>query len=75
MSAEEVAKAFTTHFYTTLDSTPANLASLYQPQSTLTFEGQAFVGSENIVAKYQVSNKEPSGARHAECCISIRYPC
>jgi hypothetical protein len=55
MSAEEVAKAFTQHFYTTLDSTPANLASLYQPQSTLTFEGQTCVGSENIVQKYQVS--------------------
>ena len=55
MSAEEVAKAFTQHFYTTLDSAPANLAGLYQPQSTLTFEGQTSVGSDNIVQKYQVS--------------------
>lgn len=53
MSAEEVAKAFTQHFYTTLDTNVAGLASLYQPQSTLTFEGQTVTGADNIVQKYQ----------------------
>jgi hypothetical protein len=29
MSVDEIANAFISHFYTTLDSAPANLASLY----------------------------------------------
>ena len=57
MSAEEIALAFVTHFYTTLNSNPPMLAGLYQPQSTMTFEGQKFEGSEKIVAKYAVSTR------------------
>lgn len=53
MSAEEVAKAFVSHFYTTLDSNPANLASLYQAGSTLSFEGEKLTGPNDIVGKYQ----------------------
>ena len=55
MSAEEIAIAFVGHFYTTLDSNPTALAGLYQPQSTMTFEGQKFDGPEKIVGKHAVS--------------------
>uniref|UniRef100_A0A7S1ZBV8 Nuclear transport factor 2 n=1 Tax=Trieres chinensis TaxID=1514140 RepID=A0A7S1ZBV8_TRICV len=51
MSAEEVAKAFVQHFYTTFDASADGLASLYNAQSMLTFEGQQHQGSEAIVAK------------------------
>lgn len=53
---EEVANAFVSHFYQTLDRNPAELAGLYQPQSTLTFEGSLFTGPEQIVGKLAVSN-------------------
>ena len=52
MSAEEVASAFVQHFYTTLNTNPAGLVGLYQPQSSMTFEGQKFDGPEAIVGKY-----------------------
>ena len=55
MSAEEIAHAFVSHFYTTLDSNPTLLAGLYQPQSTMTFEGLKFDGPEKIVGKHAVS--------------------
>lgn len=52
MSAEDIATAFVQHYYQILDSAPTNLASLYQPQSTLTFEGQKLVGPNDIVGKW-----------------------
>ena len=55
MSADEIAGAFVNHFYTTLDTNAAALAGLYQPQSTMTFEGQKFDGPEAIIGKYAVS--------------------
>jgi Nuclear transport factor 2 (NTF2) domain len=55
MSADEIAGAFVNHFYTTLDTNPSALAGLYQPQSTMTFEGQKFDGPEAIIGKYAVS--------------------
>ena len=55
MSAEDIATAFVSHFYTTLDSNPPALAGIYQPQSTMTFEGQKFDGPEKIVGKHAVS--------------------
>jgi hypothetical protein len=55
MSVEEIGNAFVNHFYATLDSNPMGLASLYQPGSTLTAQGQTFVGAENIIGKYMVS--------------------
>mmetsp|Transcript_48914 Transcript_48914/g.95618 ORF Transcript_48914/g.95618 Transcript_48914/m.95618 type:complete len:126 (-) Transcript_48914:194-571(-) len=54
MSAEEVAKAFVAHFYTTFDAPgpgPENLRSLYQPTSMMTFEGQQVQGPEAIISK------------------------
>ena len=54
MSAEEVGNGFIQHFYQTLGTNPSNLASLYQPTSTLTFEGVQFVGTEAIISKYVV---------------------
>jgi hypothetical protein len=53
MSAEEVANSFVNHFYSTLEAgNLAGLATLYQPQSTLTFEGTAVTGSDAILQKY-----------------------
>mmetsp|Transcript_25806 Transcript_25806/g.31814 ORF Transcript_25806/g.31814 Transcript_25806/m.31814 type:complete len:122 (-) Transcript_25806:174-539(-) len=51
MSAQEVAQAFVQHFYTTFDSSPEGLASLYSAQSMLTFEGNQLMGSESIMQK------------------------
>eukprot|EP00947_MAST-08B_sp_MAST-8B-sp1_P003175 g3175.t1 len=51
VQAEEVAKAFVTHYYTTFDSDRSALAGLYQDNSTLTFEGEQFRGPAAIVGK------------------------
>ena len=51
---DEVASAFIQHYYATSDSNPAALQSLYQPQSTLTFEGAQVQGPEAIVQKLMV---------------------
>jgi hypothetical protein len=39
MSAEEIAKAFTAHYYQCFDSNREALSGLYRENSTLTFEG------------------------------------
>lgn len=44
-------QAFTDHYYSTFDGNRAGLAGLYQEQSLLTFEGQKFVGSQQIMEK------------------------
>mmetsp|Transcript_13873 Transcript_13873/g.33560 ORF Transcript_13873/g.33560 Transcript_13873/m.33560 type:complete len:122 (+) Transcript_13873:1016-1381(+) len=51
MSAEEVAKAFTGHYYQAFDSNADSLAGLFQAQSMMTFEGQQFMGPQAIIAK------------------------
>ena len=56
MSMDEIASAFVGHFYATLDTNATALAGLYQPQSTMTFEGQKFDGPDAIVGKYAVSS-------------------
>jgi hypothetical protein len=43
-----VLQAFTDHYYNTFDTARANLASLYQEQSMLTFEGQKFQGMQAV---------------------------
>uniref|UniRef100_A0A7S4MNW5 Nuclear transport factor 2 n=1 Tax=Odontella aurita TaxID=265563 RepID=A0A7S4MNW5_9STRA len=53
MSAEEVAKAFTAHFYQTFDAGAQGLAGLYNEQSMLTFEGQQHQGAQAVIAKLQ----------------------
>ncbi|KAL2906968.1 Nuclear transport factor 2B [Bienertia sinuspersici] len=49
--SEQVAKAFVEHYYTTFDTNRSNLRNLYQENSLLTFEGQKFIGGQNIVSK------------------------
>jgi hypothetical protein len=49
-----IAKAFVGHYYTTFDSNRANLVSLYQDNSMLTFEGERFMGREAILKKIVV---------------------
>ncbi|OIT19835.1 nuclear transport factor 2B [Nicotiana tabacum] len=51
MDPESVAKAFVDHYYSTFDTNRAALANLYQENSMLSFEGQKYQGSQNIVAK------------------------
>ncbi|KAG6613860.1 Nuclear transport factor 2 [Phytophthora cinnamomi] len=53
MSAEEVAKAFVQHYYTTFDTNRAGLLSLYQDVSNLSWEGQLTTGQQAIMAKLQ----------------------
>ncbi|XP_074275225.1 nuclear transport factor 2B-like [Silene latifolia] len=51
MNPEEIARAFVEHYYSTFDTNRSGLASLYQENSMLTFEGQPFMGAQNIVGK------------------------
>ncbi|KAL9246019.1 hypothetical protein vseg_019603 [Gypsophila vaccaria] len=51
MDPQQVAKAFVEHYYTTFDTNRANLGTLYQDTSMLTFEGQPHMGAQNIVGK------------------------
>lgn len=51
MDPDAVAKAFVEHYYSTFDANRANLGSLYQDASMLTFEGQKFQGAQTIVSK------------------------
>mmetsp|Transcript_8652 Transcript_8652/g.17855 ORF Transcript_8652/g.17855 Transcript_8652/m.17855 type:complete len:122 (+) Transcript_8652:26-391(+) len=53
MSAQEIAQAFVQHYYTTRDTNPTALASLYQDGSTLTFEGTMVQGGAAISQKFQ----------------------
>jgi hypothetical protein len=48
---ERVAHEFVNYYYQMYTSNRAGLASLYQAQSMLTFEGQKFVGPEAITEK------------------------
>ncbi|XVE87835.1 hypothetical protein DITRI_Ditri19aG0019800 [Diplodiscus trichospermus] len=45
-----VGKAFVDHYYHLFDNDRTALASLYQPSSMLTFEGQKIQGVEDITA-------------------------
>ncbi|KAF4358953.1 hypothetical protein G4B88_018802 [Cannabis sativa] len=54
MDPDSVSKAFMEHFFSTFDTSRANLGTLYQGTSMLTFEGQKFQGAQNIVAKLAV---------------------
>lgn len=51
--AEQVGKAFITHYYTLFDNKDQrqNLASLYQDQSKMTYEGEFYEGAANIMNK------------------------
>ncbi len=51
MSAEDIGKAFVAHYYSMRDSSPASLAGLYSPASTLTFEGKKVEGPAAIIEK------------------------
>ena len=51
MDPDALAKAFVTHYYTTFDTARANLYTLYQDASMLTFEGEKFQGAQNIQNK------------------------
>ncbi|XP_065878946.1 nuclear transport factor 2B [Euphorbia lathyris] len=48
---ETVGRAFVDHYYHLFDTDRNSLASLYQPTSMLTFEGQKILGGENITGK------------------------
>lgn len=48
---DAVAKAFTDHYYNTFDTNRSGLTGLYQDQSLLSFEGQKFQGSQQIMQK------------------------
>eukprot|EP00475_Leptophrys_vorax_P041361 TRINITY_DN77945_c0_g1_i1.p1 TRINITY_DN77945_c0_g1~~TRINITY_DN77945_c0_g1_i1.p1 ORF type:complete len:124 (-),score=13.78 TRINITY_DN77945_c0_g1_i1:110-481(-) len=51
MDPDALAKAFVQHYYTTFDTNRNNLVALYQDGSMLTFEGEKFMGAQNIQAK------------------------
>jgi hypothetical protein len=58
MSADEVAKAFTAHYYQQFDTVGADaLAGLYGATSTLTFEGATVTGAAAIVEKLKSIGK------------------
>lgn len=53
MSAEEIAQAFTQHYYTTFDTNVAGLASMFTDKSMMTFEGTQVGGQQPIMNKLQ----------------------
>ena len=46
---EAISTAFTQHFYATFDSNRAALASLYGPDSMMTYEDRSVTGAANII--------------------------
>ncbi|KAK9741697.1 hypothetical protein RND81_03G122200 [Saponaria officinalis] len=44
-------KTFVEHYYTTFDTHRSNLGNLYRENSMLSFEGEPFMGAQNIVGK------------------------
>ncbi|PIA50708.1 hypothetical protein AQUCO_01200137v1 [Aquilegia coerulea] len=49
---ELVGRAFVDHYYLLFDTNRLSLASLYQPTSLLTFEGQKIQGGDDIALKF-----------------------
>jgi len=52
---EQVGEAFVQHYYNTFDSSRSNLGPLYRENSMLTFEGEKYLGVQQIVGKLTVS--------------------
>lgn len=50
---QSVGTQFVQHYYTTIDSNRANLATLYSQESMLSFEGEQYLGVEAIMGKLQ----------------------
>lgn len=50
---QSVGTQFVQHYYTTIDSNRANLATLYSQDSMLSFEGEQYLGVEAIMGKLQ----------------------
>jgi len=50
--AAAIGEAFVGHYYQTLNTNPAGLATLYQPGSAMTKEGTRYDGPEAIVANH-----------------------
>jgi hypothetical protein len=48
---EQVGEAFVQHYYNTFDSSRSNLGPLYRENSMLTFEGEKYLGVQQIVGK------------------------
>ncbi|KAF8894709.1 nuclear transport factor 2 [Infundibulicybe gibba] len=48
---QAVAKQFTEFYYSTFDTNRSALASLYRPQSMLTWEGSPLLGGDAIIEK------------------------
>lgn len=51
MSFEQVGKQFVEHYYNTFDSNRVGLAGLYIEQSMMTYEGEQFLGVQQIMEK------------------------
>eukprot|EP00271_Cylindrocystis_brebissonii_P008930 TRINITY_DN23465_c0_g1_i1.p1 TRINITY_DN23465_c0_g1~~TRINITY_DN23465_c0_g1_i1.p1 ORF type:complete len:123 (+),score=24.10 TRINITY_DN23465_c0_g1_i1:241-609(+) len=51
MDPDAISKAFVEHYYNTFDTNRGNLYTLYQDNSMLSFEGEKFMGAQNIQAK------------------------
>ncbi|MER8103681.1 nuclear transport factor 2 family protein [Kitasatospora sp. NPDC094016] len=65
MDFNAIANSFVSHYYTTFDSGIAgrpSLASLYRPESMLTWESQQFQGPQNILA--QLTKPELATVKH-----------
>ena len=53
MSADQIAEQFLNHYYSTFQTNRPGLATLYQQDSTMTFEGEIFTGQQAIAGKFQ----------------------
>ena len=48
---QSIGNQFVQHYYNTIDTNRAGLASLYSAESMLSFEGEQFLGTESIMGK------------------------
>ncbi|MBD0669956.1 nuclear transport factor 2 family protein [Streptomyces sp. CBMA156] len=64
MDFNAIANSFVQHYYTTFDTygSRPGLASLYRPESMLTWEGQQFQGTQNILT--QLTKPELKVVKH-----------
>ena len=57
MSAEDIAKAFCSHYYQSRDTNLQALAGLYQEASMMTYEGAQVQGGTAIIQKLQSTGR------------------
>lgn len=69
----DIGKAFVDHYFATFDTQRVNLQGLYQATSLLSFEGEQFMGMQNIMTKLTV--RHPPRECVCQCLMRWRRAC